>query len=263
MREDMAKVIVERPRLIHSNQYDTDGRIFRNREDAPSRLGMQKGYSERKHFNENLAPLRRFLEKQVNRPWDKVYADIRAQIDGRSTVQQHILQHIDNFVAVQTVWDDATGEVMLKARSWTGSLEYLRDTRIGLYVDPRTGILRKNRHYISYANQRRKQLLAEKQESLQRLRVLDANTQLHKIDGLWYRIELADIPPPHIVIDEDGSQNTVNDTVWDVVCKAWVSRMTEHPLARAYACAKQGIPLRYAKSKRQLSAKEMKEFKLS
>jgi hypothetical protein len=72
MRDDMFKVIVERPRRIHSNAYKGDGRAFRNREDGPSRLGMNKGYDDRKGLNENLAPLKRFLERQVNRPWDKV-----------------------------------------------------------------------------------------------------------------------------------------------------------------------------------------------
>ena len=80
MRDDMFKVIVERPRRIHSNAYKGDGRAFRNREDGPSRLGMNKGYNDRKGLNENLAPLKRFLERQVNRPWGKVYKGIRAAI---------------------------------------------------------------------------------------------------------------------------------------------------------------------------------------
>ena len=96
------------------------------------------------------------------------------------------------------------------------------------------------------------------------MRVLDADTQLHKIDELWYRIELANIPATRDITDEeDGAPKTVYDKVWDVVCKAWVSRKEVHPLARDYACAKRGIPQLYAKSKRQLNAKELKEFKLS
>lgn len=85
MREDMFKVIVERPRLVNSNAYKEDGRQFRNDEENGTRLGIKKGYAYSKGLNENLAPLRRFLEKQVNRPWDKVYAEIREQIDPRST----------------------------------------------------------------------------------------------------------------------------------------------------------------------------------
>ena len=40
MREDMFKVIVERPRLVNSNGYSRDGRKFRNDANAPGRLGM-------------------------------------------------------------------------------------------------------------------------------------------------------------------------------------------------------------------------------
>lgn len=46
MREDMFKVIVERPRLVNSNGYSRDGRKFRNHEDAPGQLGMKRGYTE-------------------------------------------------------------------------------------------------------------------------------------------------------------------------------------------------------------------------
>lgn len=88
MRNDMFKVIVERPRLVNSNGYSSDGRRYRNNEDAPAFLGMKRGYGRRKWLNENLAPLQRYLAKQVNRPWGKVYSEIRATIDGRSTVQQ-------------------------------------------------------------------------------------------------------------------------------------------------------------------------------
>lgn len=70
MREDMYKVIVERPR--HGSRMSTrDGRIFRESENAPFKLGMKKGYANRKWLNENLSPLKRWLQSQVNRPWNQ------------------------------------------------------------------------------------------------------------------------------------------------------------------------------------------------
>ena len=45
MRDDMLKVIVERPRLVNSNGYSRDGRRRRNEEEAPMRLGMEYGYN--------------------------------------------------------------------------------------------------------------------------------------------------------------------------------------------------------------------------
>jgi hypothetical protein len=50
---------------------------------------------DRKEFGEFLAPLKRFLCKQVGRPWDKVKSEIRSQINVSSVTQAHILEHIN------------------------------------------------------------------------------------------------------------------------------------------------------------------------
>src|SRR2546422_912454 len=100
MREDMYKVIVERPR--RGGSYSRDGRRFRASEDAPTKIGIRKGYGSRKSLNENLAPLRRYLERQAGRPWDRVFSDICAVIDNRDTVRQRVRTHIEDFVAVKT-----------------------------------------------------------------------------------------------------------------------------------------------------------------
>ena len=47
-------------------------------DDMPTHEGMRRGHAlrgDRKELNENLTPLRCFLESQVGRPWDKVYPD--------------------------------------------------------------------------------------------------------------------------------------------------------------------------------------------
>jgi len=54
MRSDMFKVIVEAPRLGHNQK--SDGRIFRNGEEAPAKLGMRAGYRSRKGLDENPNP---------------------------------------------------------------------------------------------------------------------------------------------------------------------------------------------------------------
>jgi hypothetical protein len=63
------------------------------------RLGMRAGYGYRE-LNENLAPLRRYLHTQIGRPWNKVFREVCAGIDRRNTVQQHIHQHIRDFIAI-------------------------------------------------------------------------------------------------------------------------------------------------------------------
>jgi len=97
MREDMYKVIVERPRR-GKDGYAAAARL-RNDYSGPTRLRTRAGYGYR-DLNENLAPLRRYLCAQVGRPWDKVFSEICTNIDRRNTVQQHIHQHIRDFIAI-------------------------------------------------------------------------------------------------------------------------------------------------------------------
>ena len=111
MRPDMSKVIVERPRR---------GSRLPNRKSAlslnPTRLDDEmyidppkpKRPVEEKELNENLAPLRRYLEANEGRPWTKVYAEIRATLDGRKATGLHILQHLMDFVDVNTWMEGRT-----------------------------------------------------------------------------------------------------------------------------------------------------------
>jgi hypothetical protein len=54
-----------------------------------------------KELNENLSPLRRYLERQVGRPWNKVYSEIAEHLRPDNVVQQHVRDHLRNFVAFQ------------------------------------------------------------------------------------------------------------------------------------------------------------------
>jgi hypothetical protein len=245
MREDMFKVIVERPRLVNSNGYSRDGRKFRNDENAPGRLGMKRGYTQwPKSLNENLAPLKRYLEKQVNRPWDKVYSEIRATIDARSTVKQHILQHIRDFVALDTCWVDTPdgGKVHIRGR-WSGEPAPLEDANIELFVHPRTGILLRNRHFVSWDRRVKQQRQIKQAREYIDRRDIDEHHQLRRIDGIWYEVTLGLLPAPRL-----QANDIVYDACWDAVRKEWVSR--RHGDAN------------YAVSKRQIGTHEMKKYGL-
>ena len=146
MRDDMCKVIVERPRRGGGQ----DGaRPFRNSEDRPARIGMRVGYRNRKWLNENLAPLRRWLGRQVHRPWDKVYAELTAGIDRRNTVQDHIYTHLDDYVERNARLVD--GEVCVCSRWGRGTWTPVEQTRTALFVHPTTGILLPNRGAVRTA----------------------------------------------------------------------------------------------------------------
>ncbi|MFN0314094.1 MAG: hypothetical protein ACKVQA_03525 [Burkholderiales bacterium] len=134
MRNDMYKVIVERPRW--GNRMRTrEGRLHRASEDVASKIGIKQGYVSRKSLNENLSPLKRWLESQANRPWDKVYAELCANIDRRNTVQEHIFAHIDQFVETQTRLFGGKVHVM---RGWGAKWEPVEESSARLYVHPVT-----------------------------------------------------------------------------------------------------------------------------
>ena len=100
MRRDMARVIVERPRIRTRNE--RQGRACRP-DDLPQRESIRRPHVLRrseKSLNENLAPLRRYLERQVGRPWDNVYSEIAANLRVDNTVQQHLRDDIGDFVAL-------------------------------------------------------------------------------------------------------------------------------------------------------------------
>ena len=101
MREDMSRVIVERPRL--GGDRGRKGRSVSS-DDLPKQEGMRRKHvlsGDCKVLNENLSPLRRYLERQVGRPWNKIYSEIARYLRADSTVQQHVRDHLSNFVSVK------------------------------------------------------------------------------------------------------------------------------------------------------------------
>ena len=131
MRPDMAKVIVERPRRLEG--FSRKGRVLPP-DDLPSHEGMRLRHVRNwggKVLNENLAPLRRYLERQVVRPWNKVYAEISAHLRPTSAVQQHVRDHLHHFVAV------APRRIHFPMRQRAGTDIWAQP----FYVDRRTGLL--------------------------------------------------------------------------------------------------------------------------
>jgi hypothetical protein len=147
MRPDMHHLLVERGHAgTGYTRHQPKGWAarcrFRNDEDD-----QRESFIEPRRwpqFSENLAPLRRYLEAQVGRPWDKVYAEIRAHVNADTAVQYHILQHLYDRLMIN-VWED--GEGRLWYRSWFGRTERLDAAwrRPVLYVCPRSGLIRRTR----------------------------------------------------------------------------------------------------------------------
>jgi hypothetical protein len=146
MRADMSKVIVERPRFgSRMRGGPTKGRPGQRlgMEHLPKREGMARHYSNVKHFNEHLGPLGRYIESQVGRPWDQVFAEICAHINRGSAVQDHVRDHIWDFVTTEVILID--GVPHRKAGAPWGKVGPLvaRGRRGAFYVCPLSGILKR------------------------------------------------------------------------------------------------------------------------
>ena len=143
MRRDMHKVIVERERKggrspARKPPWEKRGRL----EDYPEKEGMRRRHvlsRDWKMLNENLSPLKRYLRKQVGRPWNAVYREISTGLRSTSAVQQHVRDHVWDFVE-RHVTVGPKGEVLLAPHRRWGIARKLRPGE--LYIDPRTGILR-------------------------------------------------------------------------------------------------------------------------
>jgi len=176
MRADMFQVVIERPRLGHSHPQQGLRRRRRARGDVdelPRHEGM-KGRHRTKALNENLAPLRRFLERSVGRPWTHVYAELSAHVSARSAVQQHVRDHLRDFVVVDV---EERGGVLWGRHRW----QYAPLTAVWrdlLYVDPRTGLLAR---------------LPQRRRTPAERRCVGGRWYA-RVDGVWSAVELAAVP---------------------------------------------------------------------
>jgi hypothetical protein len=154
MRADMGKVLVERPRLGRWNGDSRPGkgygkllrRHFAAGNSPPSREGMKRRHTNTKSFNEHLGPLRRFLDANVGRPWDKVYSEICKHVDRGNVVQNHILTHLFQYVVTNVVLIDGQ-----PCRSGPDGWRYGEPLRTShdrrqWYVCPKSGLLRRSEY---------------------------------------------------------------------------------------------------------------------
>ncbi len=205
MRKDMYKVIVERPRrgagfsMNRSRHSDAD--------DLPHQVGMRKfrdlNGTRSKWLNENLAPLKRFLMKQVGRPWDKVYSEIRENLEADNVVQRHVLDHLDDYVVRNVAvgrfgeWLNGNPEGWAPGRPWWQPL----------YVDPNDGILKKSAKLwkkLGIEPRPRRWKAKDGPHEVERKRI-SQEAEVRRIGGVWYEIHygvLENVHPGHFVYDK-------------------------------------------------------------
>ena len=227
MRSDFNKLLTESPRL--GNQWKF--RDIRNSKgNAPKEDdigGKQSIHAARRNtgvrrrrFNENLNTLRRFIQSNVGRPWNKVYGEICENFDKRKVVNDHILVHLFQFVEIDTKMVD--GKVCVLNSYFAGPVEYVRESsgkrvvsenegyynkrwrpielgQAEWYVHPVDGLLKANKKRVSY---KKAAELREKQASVEKAKVfrqLNKFEELHFENGNWFLYTLKVKPKPERV----------------------------------------------------------------
>lgn len=232
MRSDLHEVLIERPRGGQRRKTDR-GHKPRVGEWTGGDDSYAESYRPRrlrtKYFDDLLSPLRRWLRKQVDRPWDKVWSELANGIDSRTVVGRHLLDHVRGLVTLHAEYDPTLRRVIGKPHEYRyghGHVVY------GLYVDPRTKILRWREPPSRRATRRSEpEPMRHPDGSPADLRQLSPARQVLKLCGIWYEIGISELP------DNAG-------------------RKAPHDL-------KYGTKRYVITSKRQLGSRELAEAKLS
>jgi hypothetical protein len=205
----MHKIVVERERYGSGDSSRKWGKRLPyiagcDYEDEPKRVSSarRRQYVSPKGFTDVLNPVKGFLRKNLGRPWNEVYSELRRGLDVRKVTGRHVFQHLDRMVQ-QHCFEDVKGNIR----------SYDRDGRQveGFYVHPRTGLL-SYAPRTSRAERQRGSLLGRPVlgfwiDQARAYRILDGIWYIVKYERLFVRQETYDHCPRH---------------VWDVVQRAKV-----------------------------------------
>lgn len=147
MRSDMGRVVIERPRNGSFNKSPKirhfPGRIddegdYDGLSRLPSSRGKIYGFVPKvpdKTFTDVLGPLRRYLRKNVGRPWDKVYGEAKRVLKAGGWGVEHVLEVHFLGEVDREVYLDENGRLVSCRYRFCWPVE-------GFYVHPKTGLLR-------------------------------------------------------------------------------------------------------------------------
>ncbi|WP_407307864.1 hypothetical protein [Acinetobacter sp.] len=200
MRYDFNKQLTERERLGHKRKFGDIRNAKANKVlDEDMSGGKESIHTRRRHarnggrksFNENLNPLKNFLRESVGRPWDKVYSEITSTFDKRKVINNHILEHLFQYVELKVYIVDGKPCTL---NTYRNSIEKYRPITAGnpnyptYYVDPIDGIFKAPKQE-SHLHRRQREA-EEAKKAGEKLRSiyhrLNEDTHLIRMNGIWW-----------------------------------------------------------------------------
>ena len=220
MRSDLNKLLCERERHRSSDSHryyrrakKWNARINPDGEDPVVRqegIARRYGYNG-KDFNENLNPLYGVVRKAVGRPYSRFYSELCKVFDKRSVINQHILQHLEQYLETKAVYVDGQGKLRVRLPYWhaVGDL-LLKESSVEYYVDPRDGLIKRNKP-VSWRTVLRANAARDAAKKAKVYRRLDDGRELRWVNGTWF-------------VDAVVVENNADTAVFDKERGEWVPK---------------------------------------
>jgi hypothetical protein len=202
MRTDMHKIVVERERGGGTDKNRKWGkRLPYVDSDYEEEIGFASSARRRQYgwsckwLTDVLRPLEGYLRKNLGRPWDKVYGELRRGLDVRKITGMHIFDHVKWMVATECYVDEK-GTVR----------QVVKDLEVAeFFVHPKTGLL----GYVGRPSRRWREKEDLRTRQIDEV-TLDRTTSYRLLNGQWYWVK------HEFVRLEPGSQLP---NVWDVAMR--------------------------------------------
>lgn len=194
MREDMYKVIVERPRLGGNLPISRTAYIKGDAEDLVKQESMRKRWAyDRKSLNENLNPLKRFFDSKIGQHYDDVWSELCEYLNDNSTVKKHVKDHAKDMVELNVRMIDGKPYTIYKyTRSGWEPLVSTKKVK-ELYKDPNTGLIQvapykvsRSRKKVAYTT--RSGPYGTSYVKRPEIKIPADNGAYERYNGIWYYV---------------------------------------------------------------------------
>lgn len=257
MRYDMARLV--RDARGYEDRFGKEPKRARKHRNQPDERPNREGNGPRRGGvgGVRFSVLRRWLRKQVGRPWNDVHSEAKGAIDDRQIFDYIIGMVTRSEIKMIDGWPH-----YLPTHRWGRGADPWYDLRHGeLYVDG-DGMLRMTPEGGQSPSEKRWRDRCEGPRIIK----LDALTVAARVEGVWFKAELVEVPTHEAWLPLYGTTGTYavrrEDAFEDALCKKIGTfkgnLVSTRPSSYERACLYGSGDL-YAKSIRTMSKKEIKQ----